>query len=110
MAVRQCLPEAGAAEREWVLWVELWLRAARDPELRPVAARLYRRYRDWIAEIVAAGVESGEFECDDPERLADHAMAIFDGMGLRALLEDPELDLDTAQRRIAEILAAESDY
>ena len=29
-------------EREWVLWVELWLRAVREPELRPVAARLYR--------------------------------------------------------------------
>jgi AcrR family transcriptional regulator len=106
-AIRQCLPEPGPAEREWLLWVELWLRAARDPELRPVAARLYERYRDWVAEILASGVESGEFDCDDPERLADLAMALFDGMGLRALLRDPEIDVETARRRIAEILGAE---
>ena len=90
-----------------MLWVELWLRAARDPELRPVAASLYRRYRDWIAEIIARGAEAGEFVCDRPERVADHAMALFDGMGLRALIEDPELDLAHAQREIAVILAGE---
>jgi AcrR family transcriptional regulator len=107
MAIRQCLPEPGPAEREWVLWVELWLRAARDPELRPVAAGLYRRYRDWVAEIIADGVERGEFRCEDPERLADHSMALFDGMGLRALIEDPEMDVERAQHEIAGILAAQ---
>jgi AcrR family transcriptional regulator len=106
-AIGQCLPEAGSDEREWVLWVELWLRAARDPELRPVAARLYERYRDWVAEIVAGGVETGEFSCDDPRRLADLAMALFDGMGLRVLLSDPGMDIDRAQREIAAILARE---
>ena len=35
-----------------MLWVELWLRAARDPALRPVAAQLYERYRDWVAEAI----------------------------------------------------------
>jgi len=38
--VDECLPLPGAQEREWVLWVELWLRAMRDPSLRPVAGPL----------------------------------------------------------------------
>src|SRR6188508_3243506 len=45
----ECLPFPGSQEREWVLWVELWLRAVREPGLRPVAARLYGRYREWVA-------------------------------------------------------------
>jgi AcrR family transcriptional regulator len=106
-AIRQCLPEPGPAEREWVLWVELWLRAAREPELRPVAARLYERYRDWVAEIIAAGVDAGEFACEEPRRLADQAMALFDGFGIRVLLDHPEMDLDRAQGEIAEILGRE---
>ena len=107
LAIEECLPELGPNEREWVLWVELWLRAARDPELRPVAARLYERYHEWMAELIRAGTDAGEFHCDDPERVADLALGLFDGLGLRALLEDPEMDLAQARELIAETLAAE---
>jgi AcrR family transcriptional regulator len=105
--IGECLPEPGPQEREWVLWVELWLRAVRDPGLRPVATRLYGRYRDWIAAAIAAGVASGEFELVDVERVADQAMALFDGLGLRALLGDPAMDLRHARRVIAELLGGE---
>ncbi len=54
-AIRESLPLPGPQEREWVLWVELWLRAVRDPGLRPVAARLYERYRAWLEGIIRAG-------------------------------------------------------
>jgi AcrR family transcriptional regulator len=102
--IDESMPRPGHQEREWILWVELWLRAVRDPALRPVAARLYARYRDWIAEAIAVGVESGEFEPCDPGELADHAMALFDGLGLRALLGDPAMPLEQAPARIAEVL------
>jgi AcrR family transcriptional regulator len=103
-AIRTSLPEPGEPEREWVLWVELWLRAVRDPSLQPVAAALYARYRAWLAAVIRAGVESGEFEPVDPEEVADHAMALLDGFGLRALLRDPEMDLARARRTVAGLL------
>src|ERR1700742_4487198 len=37
-AIEKCLPRPGQLERDWVLWVELWLRAAREPDLRPPPA------------------------------------------------------------------------
>jgi AcrR family transcriptional regulator len=107
VAIEQCLPEHGPNEGEWVLWVELWLRAARDPELRPVATRLYERYRAWMVELIEAGVAAGEFRTEDPERIADLALGLFDGLGLRALLEDPRVDLSRARSLIAEVLGAE---
>jgi len=106
-AIRTSLPEPGESEREWVLWVELWLRAVRDPSLQPVAAALYERYRSWLAEVIQAGIESGEFEPVDPGAVADHAMAILDGLGLRALLRDPNMDLARARRTIAGLLGPE---
>jgi AcrR family transcriptional regulator len=106
--IRECLPLPGSQEREWVLWVELWLRAVREPALRPVAARLYDRYREWMAGLIRAGTKSGEFRSDaDPEALADVAMALLDGTGVRALLDDPEMEVDAAQKLVAERLAAE---
>ena len=107
-AIADCLPLPGPQEREWVLWVELWLRAVRDPELRPVAARLYKRYREWMAELIRAGVTSGEFRPEvDPEAVADLAMALLDGAGIRALLDDPAMEVEAARALVAERLAAE---
>lgn len=103
--IDECLPRPGPQQREWILWVELWLRAVRDPLLRPVAADLYRRYREWIAEAIAAGIESGEFGDCEPDEVADFAMALLDGLGIRALLEDPAMDLERAPRLVAEQLA-----
>jgi AcrR family transcriptional regulator len=107
-AIGECLPEPGPQERDWVLWVELWLRAAREPGLRPVAARLYERYREWLAALIRAGAESGEFRSDvDEDAVADLAMALLDGAGVRALVADPAMDTSAARSLVAERLALE---
>jgi AcrR family transcriptional regulator len=107
LAIEQCLPDLGPNEHEWVLWVELWLRGARDPDLRPVSAQLYERYRGWLLEVIEAGIEAGEFEASDPERVADLAVGLFDGLGLRILLRDPGMDPRRAHEVIAATLAPE---
>ena len=89
-----------------MLWVELWLRAVREPGLRPVAARLYERYRRWMAALIRAGIESGEFRADvDAGRVADLAMALLDGAGVRALIADPAMSVEEARALVAERLA-----
>ena len=89
-----------------MLWVELWLRAVREPDLRPVANRLYGRYRDWIAAVLRAGVEGGEFDPElDVEATADVAMALLDGAGVRAMLDDPGMDVAAARSLVATALA-----
>jgi AcrR family transcriptional regulator len=103
-AIRASLPEPGEPEREWVLWVELWLRAVREPKLQPVAAVLYVRYRAWLAGLIHAGVESGEFKAVDAGETADLAMALLDGFGVRALLRDPAMDLRRARENVAQVL------
>ena len=107
-AIAECLPLPGPQEREWVLWVELWLRAVREPGLRPVAARLYERYRRWMAALIRAGVKSGEFRSGvDVDAVADVAMALLDGAGVRALLDDPAMDVEAARALVARRLASE---
>jgi hypothetical protein len=96
--VEQCLPTSPALAEDWVLWVELWLRAVRHPELAPVAEELYDRLRTWFAEEVTAGIESGEFTPrDDVETVVDRALAMIDGCGIRALIGDSLMTLDHAR-------------
>ncbi len=97
--IDQCLPYPGMLERDWILWVELWLRAVRNPEMRPTAARLYERMRAWFSEAIQAGVERGEFLGDAvPDRIADRVLALADGYGVRVLFGD--LEVEDARREI----------
>jgi AcrR family transcriptional regulator len=91
--IDQCLPYPGSLERDWILWVELWLRAVRHEELRPTAARLYERMRDWFAAAIETGIERGELPPDtDPEQIADRIIALADGYGVRVLFGDMEVE------------------
>jgi AcrR family transcriptional regulator len=93
--IDQFLPHPGPLERDWILWVELWLRAIRHPELRPTAARLYDRMRAWLAERI---------EADEPEHVADRLMALAEGYGVRVLIG--AMDIEEARN---EVLAALTD-
>src|SRR5207302_6917929 len=86
--IDQCLPSTPALAEDWVLWVELWLRAVRHPELRPVAEKLYARMREWFADEIRAGISDGEFQRCDPEEVADRTLALLDGFGIRTLIGD----------------------
>jgi AcrR family transcriptional regulator len=98
--IEQCLPLPGEQERDWVLWVELWLRAVRHPELRPTAAQLYARMHEWFKEAIQE-----EFPDADPDATADRILAMIDGYGVRALLGDPGMPLERAREEIWASLA-----
>ena len=93
--IEQCLPLPGEQERDWVLWVELWLRAVRHPELRPTAAKLYERMHEWFREAIEE-----EFPDADAGATADRILALIDGYGVRALLGDPAVSLERAREEI----------
>jgi AcrR family transcriptional regulator len=103
--VDQCLPLPGAQERDWMLWVELWLRAVRHPELRPTAAQLYARMHDWFSE----ALEACELPPADAAAAADRVLALIDGFGVRALLGDPAVPLERAREEVWAVLARDLD-
>jgi AcrR family transcriptional regulator len=98
--IEQCLPLPGEQERDWVLWVELWLRAVRHPELRPTAAKLYQRMHEWFKEAIEE-----ELPGADAAATADRLLALIDGYGIRALLGDSAMPLERAREEIWAALA-----
>jgi AcrR family transcriptional regulator len=105
--IDQSLPFPGMGNREWGLWLELWGRAARRPELRAVAARLYARYEGWVGGVIREGMESGEFRARDADAAMRRLIAAIDGLGLRVLVDDPAMPLAHARRLLVEGLAEE---
>jgi AcrR family transcriptional regulator len=90
----ELITSSGAGD-DWALWMELWIRALRDPAMRDARQRLDDRWRAQIAEIVRDGQRDGEFGGPEPDRVALELAALIDGLAVQMTLEDrvvsPEL-------------------
>jgi AcrR family transcriptional regulator len=103
--VDQCLPLTAELREDWVVWMELWLRAVRHPELQPVAEDLYTRLHDWFADEIAAGIADGEFTPCDPGEVADRTLSQCDGLGVRHVIGDRTITLQVAREIVTASLA-----
>lgn len=83
---------------ETVLWMELWVRSLRDPQLAQTRERLDRRWREAIAGVVRDGQASGEFGGDDADDLALLLGAVLDGYAIQLALGDPAVTSDLVRR------------
>jgi AcrR family transcriptional regulator len=91
---------------DWTLWMEMWVRARRDENVRATYFRLDRRQRGLIADVVREGQASGEFKVDaDPDDFALALSGLMDGLGVQVTLGQPDV---TAERMIDRCLALAS--
>jgi AcrR family transcriptional regulator len=91
---------------DWTLWMEMWVRARRDPAVRDSYFRLDRRQRKLIADIVREGQDEGSFDPDaDPDEFALALSGLMDGLGVQVTLGQPDV---TAERMVQRCLALAS--
>ena len=91
---------------DWTLWMEMWVRARRDPGVRDAYFRLDRRQRKLIADIVREGQEDGTFDSGaDPDEFALALSGLMDGLGVQVTLGQPDV---TAERMVKRCLALSS--
>jgi AcrR family transcriptional regulator len=76
---------------EWVLWLDLWARAPRDPDVAREREALDRRWREVIAGIVRDGQQTGEFARIDPGDFSLKLAALIDGLAIQVVLGDPDV-------------------
>jgi AcrR family transcriptional regulator len=85
---------AGEGDYDAALWMELWARALRDPDLAATRAELDGRWRHTIAEVVRYGQERGEFGPADPDEVAVVLASLLDGLAVQIALKDVEVTPD----------------
>jgi AcrR family transcriptional regulator len=77
---------------DYTLWMEIWVRARRDPAVRRSYFRLDRRQRALIADIIRDGQASGEFSATaDPDDFALALSGLMDGLGVQVTLGQPDV-------------------
>jgi AcrR family transcriptional regulator len=85
--LEHAVPVPGPRRGEYILWIELWVRALQEPDLLPECEALSRRWRAYFFEAVRRGTEAGEFQpVGDPDEVAERLIAQVDGLGFELLL------------------------
>jgi AcrR family transcriptional regulator len=105
LSVPGYLPEYGRLD-EWALWIEVWVRALRDPDMAKDREVLDQRWRAQIAEIVRGGQASGEFSsAEDADELSLRIGALIDGLAIQVVLNDSLVTTERMHRTTMEVAA-----
>ena len=94
---------------QWLLWLDVWARSARNPVVDADRRQLERRWIDTYAGLVETGQKTGEFSLEvDPWDFAVRLAALVDGLGKSVVLRDDWMTrdrmLDICTRMIAQEL------
>lgn len=81
----------GPGDRGWLLWFEVWANAGAEDDVAQVQRDLDRWWRVMMRQIVADGVASGRFCCDDVDRAVSILSALTDGLSVRLTLDGSSL-------------------
>jgi AcrR family transcriptional regulator len=110
LSVPGYLPEYGRLD-EWALWIEVWVRALRDPEMARDRETLDQRWRAQIADIVRGGQASGEFTSrEDADELALRLASLIDGLAIQVIMNDSQVSAERMHRACMELAAREFGF
>jgi AcrR family transcriptional regulator len=110
LSVPGYLPEYGRLD-EWALWIEVWVRALRDPEMAKDREVLDERWRSQLADIIRAGTASGEFTSDtDVDELAIRLACLIDGLAIQVVMNDAKVTPERMHRTCMEVAAHELGF
>jgi len=110
LSVPGYLPEYGRLD-EWALWIEVWVRALRDPEMAKDREILDQRWRGQIADIVRGGQASGEFVSTLPaEELALRIASVIDGLAIQVIMNDSQVSAEHMHATCMEVASRELGF
>jgi AcrR family transcriptional regulator len=91
--IQNYVPE-GSDDVEWMLWIDGWGEALRNPMMKKISQQLDEQSTELLARIIRIGVESGEFTCPDPNAAAMRLTALVDGLAVQFAAHDGMMNRD----------------
>ena len=109
LSVPRYLPEYSKLD-EWALWVEVWVRALRDPQMAKDREILDQRWRQSIADVIRAGQAAGEFPLKDADEIALRLGSLIDGLAIQVIMNDSQVSAERMHRACMEVAAQEIGF
>jgi AcrR family transcriptional regulator len=104
--IQNMVPE-GSGDLEWMLWIDGWGEALRNPMMKKISQQLDEQTTDVLERVLEAGVDSGEFTCVSPESSAIRLTALVDGLAIQFAAHDGLMDRRQLIDHVRTVAAAE---
>jgi AcrR family transcriptional regulator len=75
----------------WLVWLEYWADAIRDPRLAAFHRRRYDWWRERLTAIVSEGIADGSFRTVEIDDFVCHLIGLVDGLSIQASLHDSKV-------------------
>ena len=83
-----------SSRTDWLLWMDLWVYARRNPEMLEAHRRFDRRFRGMIGDTVRHGQARGEFGPVDVDAASMRLGSMMRGLAVHVALGEHEVDAD----------------
>jgi AcrR family transcriptional regulator len=104
--IQNYVPE-GSDDVEWMLWIDGWGEALRNPMMKKISQELDEQTSDLLERVLAGGVDSGEFNCASPTATAMRLTALVDGLAVQFAAHDGMMDRAQLIDHVRTVAAAE---
>ncbi|MCU1392213.1 MAG: TetR family transcriptional regulator [Ilumatobacteraceae bacterium] len=105
-AIQNYVPE-GSDDVEWMLWIDAWGEALRNPLMKKISQELDEQSVALLERVLTAGVTSGEFRCPNPASSALRLTGLIDGLAIQFAAHNDLLTRDGFIDHVRWLAAAE---
>ncbi len=105
-AIQDYVPE-GSGDMEWMLWIDAWGEALRNPMMKHISQELDEQSARLLERVLSGGVASGEFRCADPSASALRLTGLIDGLAIQFAAHDGLLTREAFIDHVRWLAAAE---
>lgn len=105
-AIQNYVPE-GSDDVEWMLWIDGWGEALRNPMMKKISQELDEQSAELLERVIAGGVEAGDFTCADPRASAMRLTALVDGLAIQFAAHDGMMNRAQLIDHVRTVAAAE---
>ena len=105
--IESYVPE-GSDDVEWMLWIDAWGEALRNPKMKPISQELDEQSIAVFEKVLRAGNESGEFHCVHPRESATRISGLIDGLAVQYAAHEGVLKRKDFIRLMRQLAAAET--
>lgn len=104
--VQNYVPE-GSDDMEWMLWIDGWGEALRNPMMKRISQELDAQSAELLETVIRRGVDRAEFVCTDPAAAAMRITALVDGLAIQFAAHEGMMQRETLLEHVRTIAAWE---